>query len=81
MNVERNSDPAAYTGTYHVGAVIPATVNRFEVEFFAQTGQAGSIVATANADVTWQGTQASFGEVLTEGKVASVTVVDPGDVS
>lgn len=81
VNVDRNSDPAAYTGTYHVGSQLTTDVTDFQVDFYAAPGQNGPIVATGNATITWQGSAADLGEITVGKKVASVAVVDPGPIS
>ncbi|HLP00309.1 MAG TPA: hypothetical protein VK171_17055 [Fimbriimonas sp.] len=81
LNVDRNSSPAAYVGTYNVGSPLTDEVKNFSVQFFAGAAQSGPVVANATATITWQGSVADLSDIVMDGKVASVDVVNPGTVS
>jgi hypothetical protein len=81
VNVDRNTSPGAYTGTYNVGSQILDDIKNFSVQFYAGAGQSGPVVATGSATITWQGSNADLGEIAVVGKVATVEVVNPGTVS
>lgn len=81
VNVDRNTAPAAYTGTYNVGSQLLDNIKSFSAQFYAGAGQSGPVVATATATISWQGSNADLGEIALDGKVATVEVVDPGTVS
>lgn len=79
LKVNRNAtNLAAHTETYPVGKPVQPSVNTVTFRFFAEPDATGSVVGTASANVQPNGSDLGMTNVALVGKIAKVSVVDPG---
>ena len=74
VSVDRATDPAAYTQRYETAQALPLGSFRATLEFFADPGASGPVVASGSADFTLAADGSGLGTIATSGAVRSVEI-------